>query len=283
MKKLALALMCLVSVAFFASCDPTEKNPSISVNSGEGYLTNGQTIEMETDYSFGFTATSNLYTNKELYRLVVTAEYFDTEGASTGKDELDRIELTGTAYSYTGTLHLTSSAKDLLGSALITAVVTDAAGETASAEIKVNVNDGGVTPPSQQLLGQAFDWYRTGLTLNSAEDMKKVGLDWPGNYPRVDYVRITPLTGCTMFIINDGDKYNEITTVGEKDAFFANLKETATPDTQYNEISAWQGKDYNTMLAVIDASGEYHLVHFVKATTQMVSAGALIHLTGELK
>ena len=40
MKKLALALVCLVSVAFFASCDPTVEHPepTIALLTGEGYI-----------------------------------------------------------------------------------------------------------------------------------------------------------------------------------------------------------------------------------------------------
>ena len=52
MKKLALALVCLVSVAFFASCDPeiTNPEPTIAVITGENYVYDGQTIDVNTDY-----------------------------------------------------------------------------------------------------------------------------------------------------------------------------------------------------------------------------------------
>ena len=62
MKKLALALVCLVSVAFFASCDPTtdQPEPSIAILSGleyvNGTVDNPQIIPMDdnVDWKFGF-------------------------------------------------------------------------------------------------------------------------------------------------------------------------------------------------------------------------------------
>ena len=76
MKKLALALMCLVSVAFFASCDKdpiipidpviTHPEPSIVIIAEEGYLYDGQVIEANQVYPYGFRAASNDSTKKEL-------------------------------------------------------------------------------------------------------------------------------------------------------------------------------------------------------------------------
>ena len=75
MKKLALALVCLVSVAFFASCDPTIQNPEpvISIVAEEGFLTDAQenVLDMDVAYPYGFMATSNTQTLKELSRMVI--------------------------------------------------------------------------------------------------------------------------------------------------------------------------------------------------------------------
>ena len=68
MKKLALALVCLVSVAFFASCNEPVANPepSIAVMTGENYIFDGQTIDLYKDYNLGFRVASNSQTQKEL-------------------------------------------------------------------------------------------------------------------------------------------------------------------------------------------------------------------------
>ena len=64
MKKLALALMCLVSVAFFASCNKPVANPepSIAAKTGENYVYDGQTVDLGQNYTLGFVAASNSQT-----------------------------------------------------------------------------------------------------------------------------------------------------------------------------------------------------------------------------
>ena len=68
MKKLALALVCFVSVAFFASCTEPVANPepSIAVMTGDNYIYDGQTIDLYQEYNLGFRVASNSQTLKEL-------------------------------------------------------------------------------------------------------------------------------------------------------------------------------------------------------------------------
>ena len=70
MKKLALALVCLVSVAFFASCTP-EGDPTIQVLNEEGYVQSGDVVDVNTDFNFGFVMASNAQTGKELTSLIL--------------------------------------------------------------------------------------------------------------------------------------------------------------------------------------------------------------------
>ena len=267
MKKLALALVCLFSIAFFASCTQ-EGQPTIQVYNDEGYVQDGATVNMNETVYFGFVVASSPVTNKELASLVVKVD--DTEWAN--------IDLTGvTEYTYTDYVEYTPEKNDIYGESVITAVVTDAAGQTATATINLTLME------NNPLLATTFDWSRRGLTLESAEEMAAVGLTWPGNYRDDVFVTIKPLENCSMYIIENGDKFNEIQTQVQKENFFANLIENGTTASQYKEISAYHDGNYNTMLAVIDADGEYHLVHFSRATTELVPAGALIHLFGELK
>lgn len=268
MKKLALALMCLVSVAFFASC-VKEGQPTIQVINEAGYAQDGATINVDEEVIFGFVVASSPVTNKELSTLIVK---IDDDPEFT-----DTINLAGkTEYRYEGSI--TYSYREIIDHSIITAIVTDASGQSATASIKLNINE-----EEQQLLASTFDWSRRGLTLESAEEMKKVGLDWPGNYRDDVFVTIKPLANCTMYIIEDGNEFNNITTLAQKNNYFSNLIENGTAAAQYKEISAYHDDNYNTMLAVIDAQGDYHLVHFTRATAELVTAGALIHLYGELK
>lgn len=267
MKKLALALVCFASLAFFASC-VKEGQPTIQVINEAGYAQDGATINTDEEVLFGFVVASSPVTNKELSTLIVK---IDDDPEFT-----DTINLAGkTEYRYEGSI--TYSYREIIDHSIITAIVTDASGQSATASIKLNINE------EPQLLASTFDWSRRGLTLESAEEMKKVGLDWPGNYRDEVFVTIKPLANCTMYIIEDGNEFNNITTLAQKNNYFNNLIENGTAAAQYKEISAYHGGDYNTMLAVIDAQGDYHLVHFTRATTELISAGALIHLFGELK
>ena len=268
MKKLAFALVCVASLAFFASC-VKEGQPTIQVLNQEGYVQNGATVEMNEQVDFGFVVASSAITNKELTSLVV-----DIDGV-----EWANVDLTGkTEYTYTDYVTYEPD-REIIGTSVITAIVTDAAGQTATATITLNLNE------EQPILSSTFQWVRRGATLESAEEMAAVGLTWPGNYPREDFVRITPLTGCSMYIIEDGDEFDEITTLSEKEAFFADLRENGTTSDRYNEISAWAAdKTYNTMLAVIDAAGEKHLVHITRSTVGSAgAAGGLFTIYGELK
>lgn len=269
MKKLALALVCLFSIAFFASCDP-EGQPTIQVYNEEGYVQDGDNVNANEQINFGFVVASSAVTNSQLSTLVV-----NIDGV-----EWANLDLTGeTEYTYTDVVTY-DTREEIVGTSVITAVVTDAAGQTATASITLTIIEN-----DEPLIASTFEWVRRGTQLQSAEEMAAVGLNWPGNYPREDFVRITPLEGCSMYIINDGDEFDNITTQGEKEAYFADLRENATTADRYTEISAWAAdREYNTMLAVIDAAGEKHLVHFTRATVESAgSAGGLFTLYGELK
>ena len=268
MKKLALALVCLFSIAFFASCTQ-EGQPTIQVYNEEGYAQDGDNVYANEEIYFGFVVASSAVTNSELATLVVKVD--DTEWAN--------LDLTGyTEYTYTDVVTY-ETREEILGNSVITAVVTDAAGQTATATINLTVIEN-----DQPLLASTFNWVRRGTTLESAAEMAAVGLNWPYNQKEA-FVHIKPLDGCSMYIIENGNEFNNIETVGQKDSYFADLIENGTTADVYKEISAWAAdRTYNTMLAVIDAEGEYHLVHFTRATVESAgSAGGLFTLYGELK
>ena len=266
MKKLAFALVCVASLAFFASC-VKEGQPTIQVLNQEGYVQNGATVEMNEQVDFGFVVASSAVTNKELTSLVV-----DIDGV-----EWANVDLTGkTEYTYTDYVTYEPE-REIVGTSVITAIVTDAAGQTATASITLNLNE------EQPIISSTFNWVRRGANLECEAAMASVGLTWPYNLKEA-FVHIKPMTGCSMYIIENGDEFDEIATLSDKEAFFADLRENGTTADVYKEISAWSSKDYNTMLAVIDATGEKHLVHFTRATVESAgAAGALITLIGEMK
>ena len=90
MKKLALALVCFASLAFFASC-VKEGQPTIQVLDKEGFVKDGVTVDVDEEINFGFVVASSAVTNSQLANLLVKVD--DTEWAN--------IDLTGlTEYTY---------------------------------------------------------------------------------------------------------------------------------------------------------------------------------------
>ncbi|MBQ8958799.1 MAG: hypothetical protein IJ057_09955 [Bacteroidales bacterium] len=280
MKKLALALACLVSVAFFASCDPVVENPepSIQVLQQEGYLQNGDVVDLSPDtLYFGFTMASNNETNKELAKLTVKVETFDTEGASIESSNWtgDNGEvLTGTSYTYTSGIYF--GTRDIIGRAVITATVTDAAGETATATIQVSLNEA-----AQQLIGSTFTWYRLGSTITGLDEF---GLNWRGNYPRDTYAKLEPKDGVKLFIFHSEDWTNVNTDV-EKAALFNNALEIMTPADNYFNVNVTQANmTYDDVLGTVMADGTCHLIHVTNSHAETVTGqGTAVTITGEAK
>ena len=272
MKKLALALLCMVSVAFFASCDPQIDNPepSIAVIADEGFAQDGDTIDFIGDnvqVVFGFNVAANNETKKNLTSLVVTID--DTEWAN--KD------LTGqSGFYYVDTVVYTMD-RDIVGSSVITAVVTDEAGNTNTATITLTFNEA-----AQPLLGTTIEWVRKGANLlgNTEAEMASYGLQWTGSYKEV-FATIKPIEGAIMYVCN-GDDFATITNTAEKAAYFANLAETGTSVDKYRNITTNNSANYNDMLAIVNGENT-SLVLISRAEIETGSYGTQITIKGATK
>lgn len=271
MKKLALALVCLVSIAFFASCDPTIENPepSISVNQTEGYLMDNSIADFDVSYLFGFNVASNPETGKALKSLVVTVD-----------DELfDEVELDGDTYEYIEGI-LWPSSKEIIGTSTIKGVVTDVAGETNSVSFTVSLNY------EEPLTVNDVTWVRKGSDTqgNTSAEMENCGLQWTGSYKDI-MATIKPISGYNLYVVKDAlEKYNSIVNVIDKEKFFNELSETARPVEAYREITTNNSADYNDILAVINEEGESHLVLIGSVEIQNLGTqGTLITISGKTK
>ena len=264
MKKLALALVCLVSVAFFASCTP-EGQPTIQVLAEEGYVVDNQVVDLNTDLNYGFVMASSAETNKDLKQLVVKID----DGEETV------VDLTGMKeYTFRDVIKYTLEAKDIIAESMITATVTDVAGQTATATITLSINE------EQPLFGTTIEWVRKGTNVLSAEEMAGYGLKWTGSYKDV-MATLEPIEGATLYVCN-GDDYETIGTMTEKAAYFANLAETATPAQNYRNITTNNSANYNDMLAVVNGENTY-LIHITRAEIETGNYGTQITIKGEAK
>ena len=275
MKKLALALVCLVSVAFFASCnDITNPEPSIAVMTGENYVYDGQTIDLDATYQVGFRAASNSQTMKDLAKFNLVTKAFDLEGNEVYAND-STINISGTEYVYEETFGFT---RELVGTVTFTATVTDVDGQLKSAVVNLNLNQA-----AQMLEVTDITWVRRGSDSQNAEEMAACGLKWVARDPY--HANIQPLNeNCKLYVVlNNVEAYNAVTTDVEKIAFFAEQIETNTPVTEYRNISTAQDGDYNDILAVIDASGQQHLILFEKADVETGNFGTMTTIYGKVK
>ena len=267
MKKLALALLCLVSVAFFASCDPVVENPepAIQINAAEGFLQNGDVVEMDTEYAFSFIVSSNAETQEALASLVVTVD----------DDEFETIELTGDTYTYEG--HIIWGApeeREIIGTSTIKAVVTDVDGKVNTATITVSVNQ------EDPLEVTPFEWFRLG---SAAVELTEFGLVWENNL-KVTHAQIKPMEGVKLFIFEPADWEAVVTATDKAALFSAALENTSIMVGVYNNVSTTVGGTYNDVIGTITTDGEYHLINVLNCTIGAFEPqGYPVTITGNAK
>ena len=278
MKKLALALMCLVSVAFFASCTKPVENPepAIALMTGENFVYDGQTIDLYADYNIGFRAASNSQTMKELASFTLVGKIFDVDDTEIYTEDTT-FTISGTEYVYQEVLNF--GTRDLVGKVTFVATVTDVDGKSNDLTINLNINK-----PAQPLFARPIEWIRKANNLigNTEAEMAAVGLEWSVSYKDDIYATLRPVDGATLYVC-EGDDFDEITTDVEKDKYFNDLAETAIAVDRYRNIKATASGTYNDMLAVV-YDGETFLIHITYAKVDNLgSAGTQITITGEAK
>jgi hypothetical protein len=292
MKKLALALVCMFSVAFFASCTKTIEHPepSIAVMTGDYFITGSVDQPTVTDlddenaisYKYGFHVESNTETKKELKNLVITMDvtYFEEDGQ---EQEIyyDTIDLTGkTSYDFEEYLFEQERNEILVMEGTIKAFVTDVDNQTniATVAFRCKVED---TP--EPLIGRTIEWIRKGANLqgNTESEMAAMGLKWTISYKDV-FATIEPLNDQVVMYLCNGDDFDDIEFVSQKYEYFANLAENEEPIEKYRNIKTEYGAEYNDMLAVVYGE-EYYLILIEDAEIETGSYGTQITINGAAK
>ena len=272
MKKLALALICLVSVAFFASCDPIE-NPEPTIALMEGSIAENQIVDLNAPCILGIHVESNAQTNSPLATLVVTI----TDETSNMIIETTFNYESQTSYDYVDTLTFPITRDTIIGQAIINAVVTDEAGKTNTLNFKVNLNE--VDPPLEEL---AFSWFRQG---SGTVEFPDFGLQWVGNWKET-HAQIKPMDGVILYQFEAADWANA-TTVSQKVALFLKAVETQQEAlTVFNGVSTSASNDnYDFVLGTITPEDRnYHLIHITKCEIgEFAPAGYPITISGQAK
>ena len=287
MKKLALALVCMFSVAFFASCTKTIEHPepSIAFMTGEYFVTgtvdNPTIIDFDDEnaenYKYGFHVEYNAETKKDLSSLIVTWEWIDEDG---GIDSYcDTIDLTGQkSYDYSD--YVFEQDRDTLTiiDMTVKAVVIDVDNQrnTATLAYKVQMEE-------DALIGRTIEWVRKADQLqgNTEQEMAAMGLKWTRSHKEV-FATIEPLNDDVVMYLCDGDDFDDIVYWSDKYAYFNDLAETAEPVENYRNITTNNDSSYNDMLAVVYGDNLF-LVHITYADIETGSYGTQITITGEAK
>lgn len=270
MKKLALALMCLVSVAFFASCKKTVEHPepSISFLVAENFISSDATLQTGDVAYFSVKAVANSQTNKLLKTISFMIIDDDTETRL--YDTIDQDLNAGSVvfdYGY----HFKKA-----GNYSVVANIIDADGKTNEARLKITVET--------KLVETAFSWVRTGanVTETTAAQLASVGLQWTGSAKDI-FATIKPLEGTKLYV-RPGNDYANLLSVNQMAAYYSSFSETTLPSESYRNISATQSADYNDMLFTLTTDGNYHAVLIQHAAIENLGAqGTQITITGNRK
>ena len=252
MKKLALALVCLVSVAFFASCNEPVANPepSIAVMTGENYIYDGQTIDLYKDYNLGFRVASNSQTQKELasFRLETKSYNGTTEDVRPEVIGDTTITISGTEFVYETIERFELAKSGIIGKVEYVATVFDKDNNMNTTTVTVNLNQ------AEDLLPEAdFEWFRQG---NEQHGLEEYGLYWERN-AKSPFAEIKPLPGVILYKFADSNVWNEVLFLSQKEAVFSDGAVTAS---MYNNVDVNQNGTYNDVIGTRMADGTYHLI-----------------------
>ena len=276
MKKLALALMCLVSVAFFASCTQPVENPepSIAVVTGDNYIYDGQTIELGQEYNLGFRVASNSQTMKELAKFQLETRFCELEEESRPEVISDTtVTLSGTEYVYNDVVEFVMAKVGIIGKIEFVAIVTDVDGKTNTKTVTVNLNQA-----EAPLEVKDFEWFRQGA--NNQSGLEEYGLYWDQN-AKSPFAQIKPLPGVILYKFEDSSVWDEVLYPSQKEALFSDGAVTAS---MYNNVDVNQNGTYDDVIGTRMTDGTYHLIHIEMCRIgAYVSQGTPITIYGKSK
>lgn len=273
MKKLTLALLCVVSVLLIASCSKKEEEkpilPTVEfVNAGEGYVYQNTEVQPGQMVGFQVRAIANdpkdLLTSLEVKK---TIAFFGHD--STFFDTIIAIDKQ-TTYPFT----VNKPKPDMMvGGATLTveAIAKTQKGQQNTAKVVVTVVD-----PALEV--HDLTWQRVGGA--AATGLEQFGLEWTSNAKEVK-AKIVPKEGYILFDIKELN-FNDITTEMQKTIAFST--DYATQIEKFHEISCEANKDYDYLLGTVNiATSEMYLIHITKGTVETAAAGTTVTIKGQWK
>ncbi len=236
---------------FFTTPQIINPEPSIAVVTGGNHVYDGQTIDLNQDYTLGFRCASNSQTLKELSEFNIVTKLYDLENNELDTYE-DLLNINGTEFVFDQDIRF--ELRELIGKVTFIANVTDVDGQLNSATVNLNLN-----MAEQPLTVVDFEWYRQG---NIQYGLEEYGLYWYQNakYP---FAQIKPMEGATLYIF-DSSIWDEVIYESEKIAMFA---ENAITADVYNNVDVnLTSATYNDVIGTY-YNGGYHLIHVTSSRT----------------
>lgn len=243
MKKLALALVCLVSVAFFASCQKEAGIPSINFTSGENYISSDATVEALEPFMFGIQAKSNETTLEPLTKC--TLQVF------TGED----AKAVDTTIVIDNQTQFNFDAQIALPEGVYTFVATVYNDKDMTNECRMTITSVVIDTPIE---ASAFEWYRWGN--HEQHGLEEFGLYWDRNRNAI----IVPTDGTTLFTGFTKEQWDAVTTENQKAAFFQLAQEAQHAATEYTGVSTNGSGPVEDVIGTITSDGVCHLLYVEK-------------------
>ena len=276
MKKLALALVCLVSVAFFASCNEPVANPepSIAIMTGENYISDGQTIDLYQEYNLGFRVASNSQTLKELASFSLVTKYYQGTAEDVRPEIIGdtTITISGSEFVYEEIVSYELAKSEIIGKIEYVATVFDKDNNMNTTTVTVNLN-----LPEEPLTVVDFEWYRLG---NEQTGLAEYGLVWDQN-AKSPFAQIKPMDGVILYKF-DSSVWDEVTLPSQKVAKFS---DGATTAAVYSNVDVNQGAIYDDVIGTRTTDGQYHLIHVTSSRILAYQApyGTPCYIYGQAK
>lgn len=262
MKKLTLALMCLVGVLFMTSCSKDKDDPKLPtiefVNAGAGFVY--QNTEIYSGDTVRFQLKAIATDANDLLTSIEFKFIYNNEPLQDTTITLDKL----TTYTFTSE----PESMDIpAGLFTIEATVKTKKNNTATAKVNITILDA-------TLEVKDFTWVRAGGTPGTG--LEQFGLEWKSNAKEVK-AKIVPVEGAELRIL-EGVEFASITTeVGKKNAF-----ESATPAEKFHEVSCEANKDYNFVI-MTQYNDNLYLINVTKGTVSTAAAGTTVTITGQWK
>lgn len=262
MKKLTLALMCLMGMLFITSCSDDKDDPKLPtiefVNAGEGYVY--QNTEVYSGEMVGFQIKAVATDANDLLTSLYFKVIYNNEVLGDTTITLDKL----TTYTYTAA----PEPMDLPGGLVtVETTVKTKKNNTATAKVNITVIDAGLEVND-------FSWVRAGGTPGTG--LEQFGLEWKSNAKEVK-AKIVPVEGAILTVV-EGVAFGDVTTQLDKIDAFNN----GTPVEKFHEVSCEANKDYNFVI-MTQYNDNLYLINVTKGTVETAAAGTTVTISGQWK